>query len=222
VESIRQYPTGPHTQLSGTVNFADQGDAGFQNCSESDTSFEDGDNESYLQELPQCPIMNMVNTVSIHGDLTSTPLDECTINSEPQSTSIPLPTFIKELPLSMKSDDVQYLWTKGAFSIPEVSFRNKLIQGFVEHIYPSLPLIHLHEFLRTISKEDLVKEKISLVLFQAILFAGTAFVDLSYLQAAGYSTRREARKAFYQKVRVRSTGHPSMLISKFHTASLRI
>jgi hypothetical protein len=220
VESISQYPRGPPTQLRGTVNFGDLGDAAFQNCSESETSFEDGDSESYLPALPQRPIINMINTVSIHGDLTSTPLDDSTIKTEPQSTSIPLPAFVKELPRSMRPDDVQYLWTKGAFSIPDVAFRNKLIQGFVDHVYPSLPLIHLHRFLRTISKENHTNEKISLVLFQAILFAGTAFVDLAYLKAAGYSTRREARKAFYQKVRVSSTGHPSMLVSKFHIASV--
>jgi len=34
------------------------------------------------------------------------------------------------------------------------------------------------------------------------MFAGTAFVDVEYLRMAGYTTRKSARKAFFQKARV--------------------
>ncbi len=104
----------------------------------------------------------------------------------------------------MTADDIQYLWKKGALTIPDVAFRNALLQAYVEYVYPYMPLIELHDFLRIVDRNDGETGKISLVLFQAVMFAGTAFVDKAYLTAAGYSTRKAARKAFYQKARVSS------------------
>ncbi|KAK5154986.1 hypothetical protein LTR04_005881 [Oleoguttula sp. CCFEE 6159] len=43
---------------------------------------------------------------------------------------------------------------------------------------------------------------VSLLLFQCVMFAGTAFVDLRHLKNAGYASRREARKQFFQKTRL--------------------
>jgi hypothetical protein len=67
-----------------------------------------------------------------------------------------------------------------------------------------MPLIELHDFLRIVDRGNGENGKISLVLFQAVMFAGTAFVDMALLTAAGYPTRKSARKAFYQKARVGS------------------
>lgn len=102
----------------------------------------------------------------------------------------------------MTADDIQYLWKKGALAIPDIAFRNALLQAFIEYVYPYMPLLELHDFLRIVDRNDGESGKISLVLFQAVMFAGTAFVDKSYLTAAGYPTRKAARKAFYQRARV--------------------
>jgi len=102
----------------------------------------------------------------------------------------------------MTGEDIQYLWKKGALTIPDIAFRNALLQAYIEYVYPYMPLIELHDFLRIVDRNDGETGKISLVLFQAVMFAGTAFVDKAYLTAAGYQTRKAARKAFYQKTRV--------------------
>ncbi len=65
-----------------------------------------------------------------------------------------------------------------------------------------MPLIELHEFLHIVDRNDGEDGKISLLLFQAVMFTGTAFIDKSYLEAAGFTSRRAAIKAFYQKARV--------------------
>ena len=64
-----------------------------------------------------------------------------------------------------------------------------------------MPIVDLEDILGAI---DGKKEapKISLTLFQAIMFAGTAFVDLQLLLNAGYSDRRSARGDYFQKVKV--------------------
>lgn len=64
-----------------------------------------------------------------------------------------------------------------------------------------MPLLDLHELLHAIESND-EDSSISLLLFQAIMFASTASVDIKLLKAAGYSTRRDARRDFFQKTRV--------------------
>lgn len=161
------------------------------------------DNPRRINSLPTAPpLMNLIHSVSMHGDLTSSrflnpPAPSRTYNGL-------LPAYIKPLPPRMTADDIQYLWKKGALSIPDTIFRNALLQAYIEYVHPYMPLIELHDFLRMIEKNDGENGKISLVLFQAVMFAGTAFVDMSLLKSAGFTTRKAARKAFYQKARVRN------------------
>lgn len=113
-----------------------------------------------------------------------------------------LPPYIKPLPSRMAMEDAAHLARKGALSIPETSFRNELIRSYVEYVHPYMPLIDLHDFLRAVDKGTGESGRVSLLLFQAVMFTGVAFVDMSYLTAAGYATRKAARKAFYVKARV--------------------
>jgi hypothetical protein len=102
----------------------------------------------------------------------------------------------------MTADDIQYLFKKVALSIPDTNFRNALLQAYIEYVHPYMPLIELHDFLRIVDQNDGENGKISLVLFQAVMFAGTAFVDKALLDAAGFTSRKAARKVFYMKARV--------------------
>ncbi|KAI9772833.1 MAG: hypothetical protein M1840_008715 [Geoglossum simile] len=111
-----------------------------------------------------------------------------------------LPAYIKPLPVRIAPDDVEYLAKKGALTIPEVSLRNELLRSYLEYVHPFMPLLELHDFLSIVERGN---GKLSLLLFQAVMFAGTAFVDMSHLENAGYKTRKAARKVFFQKTRVR-------------------
>lgn len=67
-----------------------------------------------------------------------------------------------------------------------------------------MPLIDMHELMEIVEEDTGATGTISLLLFQAIMFAGTAFVDIEYLRCAGFSNRKVARKALFQKARVRA------------------
>lgn len=101
----------------------------------------------------------------------------------------------------MVMEDVAHLYKKGALSIPQTDFRNELLRAYIEFVHPYMPLIELHEFLASIDSTTGDKPKISLLLFQAVMFVGVAFVDMDYLTKAGFATRKAARKAFYLKAR---------------------
>ena len=109
----------------------------------------------------------------------------------------------------MTSIDIDYLYAKGALSLPDTSVRNALLKAYIEYVHPYMPLIEVHELLGMIDDMTGKSGKVSLLLFQAIMFAGTAFVDMEVLRKAGYTKRKAARKAFFQRARV-SYFHPDI------------
>lgn len=122
------------------------------------------------------------------------------VNSKLASPELPL--FIKPLPAKIGPEDVAYLEKKGALALPKATLRSEMLRAFIEYVHPYMPLLDLHDFLMKIDRPDGSAGKVSLILFQAVMFAGSGFVDMQYLRAAGYVTRKEARKDFFQKTRL--------------------
>lgn len=120
------------------------------------------------------------------------------LSSRPQ---IALPAYIKSVPQRIAMEDLEYLQRKGAFIIPEPGLRNELLRCYVQYVHPYLPLLDLQEFLAIVQR-DQPTDTVSLLLFQAVMFAATAYIDMRYLVAQGYATRKAARKAFFQRVKL--------------------
>ena len=143
----------------------------------------------------------LLQSAGMRGDRTRTRLLSPSI-PPPPVLKHKLPDYLKPLPPRMTSVDIDYLFAKGALSLPDTPVRNALLRAFLEYVHPYMPLIELHELLHIIDEGTGQSGRISLLLFQAIMFAGTAFVDVKYLRSAGYSSRKAARRAFFQKARV--------------------
>jgi hypothetical protein len=141
---------------------------------------------------------NLLKSASIYGDRTATRL------THPSNLVFKhvLPGYLKPLPQRITPADIDYLFAKGALSLPDIPVRNALFRSYFEFVHPCMPLVEIHELMSIVEEETGASGMISLLLFQAIMFAGTAFVDIEYLRAAGYSNRKVARKAFFQKARV--------------------
>lgn len=112
-----------------------------------------------------------------------------------------LPKYLTAIPDRILAEDVDYLQRKGAFLIPETPLRNELLRCYVQHVHPYTPLLELQDFLGAIQKND-GSSIISLLLFQAVMFAATAYIDMRYLTAQGYESRKAARKAFFQRIKL--------------------
>lgn len=100
----------------------------------------------------------------------------------------------------MSGDNFRYLQETGILSVPEKSLRNALLESYIEFVHPYMPVVELHDFIRVINQEG--GETVSLIVFQAVMFAGSAFVDVAHLNAAGFTSRKAARKELYQKAKV--------------------
>ncbi|KAK8111844.1 uncharacterized protein PG998_008301 [Apiospora kogelbergensis] len=120
---------------------------------------------------------------------------------EPDASS-QLPGFIRPLPSKIAPEDVNYLYMKGALTLPSPALQNALLRSYVEYVHPYMPLMELHDFLAAINSTDGLYGQISLFLYHAVMFASTAYVDVKFLKEAGYPSRKAARKAFFQKTRL--------------------
>lgn len=111
-----------------------------------------------------------------------------------------LPAFIRDASAQFDADDIHFLQKKGAFIIPAPELRNELLRCYVHFVHPYLPVVDLDELLSAIERNqpDLT---VSLLLFQAVIFASCAFVDMGHLRNNGYDDRRAARRAFFLRVR---------------------
>ncbi|EAW10932.1 transcription factor domain-containing protein [Aspergillus clavatus NRRL 1] len=138
------------------------------------------------------PLANMVSTVQDLIDPDFDPLIAI-LDDEPR--------FLKPLPSRISPEDLELLRFRGALSIPERGLRNELLRCYIQWVHSFMPVLNLQEFLRCVAENDL-NGNISLLLFQAVMFVATAFVDFKHLQDAGYSTRKSARNAFYERLRL--------------------
>lgn len=115
-----------------------------------------------------------------------------------------LPDFIAPMtPGRLRGEDLEYLQRKGCFDLPAVPFRRKLIRAYVEHVHPTLPVLDIHWFLEVMSGHRPGGRLISLLLFQAVMFAASTFVEAQDVQAAGYPSRAHARQALFERAKVR-------------------
>jgi hypothetical protein len=122
----------------------------------------------------------------------------------PQNFWPPLPEFIKTPPEHFRQGHIMFLLAEGALTLPSVSLQHALVEAWAEFAYPYMPLAHIHDLLNTIHNPNSSGQRISLLLYQAILFAGSAFVDTKHLRQEnhGFSSRRDARKELARRVTV--------------------
>lgn len=111
------------------------------------------------------------------------------------------PRFLKPLPARIAAEDLEFLRFRGALSLPESGLRDELLRCYIQWVHSFMPVLNLQEFLRSVAENN-PDGNVSILLFQAIMFVGTAFVDLKHLQDAGFSNRKSARNAFFTRLRV--------------------
>ncbi|KAJ5929781.1 hypothetical protein N7454_006731 [Penicillium verhagenii] len=138
------------------------------------------------------PLANMVSAVQ---DLIDPDFDPLTAILDEE------PRFLKPLPDRIAREDLEFLRFRGALSIPESGLRNELLRSYTQWVHSFMPVLNLQELLNCVAGND-PNGNISVLLFQAVMFVGTAFIDIKHLQDAGYSTRKDARNAFFTRLRL--------------------
>ena len=112
-----------------------------------------------------------------------------------------LPSYIKPLPVRFEEDDISYLRSKGALSIPQPALLLGLLQSYADYTHPYMPTLDLAQLIRSVNQVDGF-QRVSLLLFQAVMFAGVAHVEAGLLTNSGFTSRREARRILFNRTRL--------------------
>jgi hypothetical protein len=112
-----------------------------------------------------------------------------------------LPTFIKELPRTFIRLSELVPTTREALSIPSDALRDELIDKYIQFVHPLAPITLIGDLLDCIEAGAEARKVISLLLFQAIMFAGSAFASTEILAREGYRSRMAARRTLFTRAR---------------------
>ncbi|KAE8381502.1 fungal-specific transcription factor domain-containing protein [Aspergillus bertholletiae] len=110
-----------------------------------------------------------------------------------------LPGFVRPIPTAIGGNKYEHLLLQGALTLPSFPLQHALLEAFFECVLPTMPVIDWQSVCKIVNNKEGGQGQISLLLFQAIMFSATAFVNLDDLQKAGYSNREDASEALFQK-----------------------
>lgn len=102
----------------------------------------------------------------------------------------------------MSRGTIECLRVNGVLSLPSIRLQSALLQTFVESVLPSMPILEWQQCLNAIRDGNGAHGTVSLLLYLAVMFSATTFVELEHLLEAGYSSRKEAHEAFFQRTKV--------------------
>ncbi|KAL4806042.1 hypothetical protein BDV18DRAFT_160112 [Aspergillus unguis] len=111
-----------------------------------------------------------------------------------------LPPFIRPPSTHLDECDYRYLLEKHALLLPNEPLQQALVKSYLESVHTVLPVIDMHEFLLSMLLEK--SGRISLFVYQALMYAGIGAVPFEMLANEGFSSRAEARDKFHCKVEV--------------------
>ena len=112
-----------------------------------------------------------------------------------------LPAFIGPLSTGIPNEDIQFLVLKGAFKIPEPDLQVEILRGYMFSVHPFLPVLDSHEFISAVINNG-EQGKVSLLLFQAVMFAGLHSLQPSIIHRLGFDTTKQAREVLFNRVRL--------------------
>lgn len=119
------------------------------------------------------------------------------------TTSMPdLPQFIKPVPSSLGADEIEYLQKKGAFTLPDPALRDECLRCYRLYMHPLFPSVDYPQVWSVVHAEHSTSNgRLSLLLLQAIMFAGAMWVEVGLVRRARFLSRKAFRHSLHQKIR---------------------
>jgi hypothetical protein len=142
-----------------------------------------------------------VSSTHYEGPLTP---ETATNNPKQQQHSaekLSLPAFIAPLSNRILSEDLEFLILKEALTVPEPELRLEILRSYMFSVHPFMPMLDYKAFLYAVL-EDGKDSRISLLLFQAVMFAGLHSLPLHVVSRLGFESTKHARETFFTRVRL--------------------
>lgn len=123
--------------------------------------------------------------------------------------------IFKPIPAGLTVEDVSYLHQQGAFLLPPRFLRIKLFRCYVESVHCKMPFLDLDEVREIVMDGENILEPrrglVALLLFQAVVYAGSAFIDSDYVRTVGFENRDSAQSVYFNRVKVNIVPHYPVL-----------
>lgn len=113
------------------------------------------------------------------------------------NTELDLPRYISPLSDDRAPEDIEHLYKRGALSLPNPSLRDELLRSYATWVHPFTPMLNLEEIFLAVQRDD-GSRTVSLLLFQSMMFAASAFIDSDM----GYGSRKRARRTYFERARL--------------------
>ncbi|KAF5632071.1 DUF1446 domain protein [Fusarium sp. NRRL 52700] len=98
----------------------------------------------------------------------------------------------------LTSEDISYLSLKKCFELPSREVQDKLVEAYFTYIHPFLPFLAEDQFW---SEYDHDLKHTSFLVYRAMLFAGSPFIDTQVLKQWGFDSHSNAQESLYHKAR---------------------
>ncbi|KAJ9634453.1 hypothetical protein H2204_006278 [Knufia peltigerae] len=134
------------------------------------------------------PPLDKITQNSKSDPVASYPSPTSTVISD-QSQCVTLPSYITPLSTNISPEDLDFLRSKGAFDIPDAPIRDLLLQAYMQWVHPFTPMLDLEGILTAVFSNG-GKRTVSLLVFQSLLSAATAFIGNSLEEECRKSVRR--------------------------------
>ncbi|KOC17646.1 hypothetical protein AFLA70_210g001302 [Aspergillus flavus AF70] len=126
-------------------------------------------------------------------------------NPEPQPAastySLCLPSYVTGVPKHLALVTLNALREKGAFTLPPAEIQTYLISSYIMHVHPNMPFLDLERLLEAVILRCRGRQT-SMLLLQAVMFAGSIFLDPVYLHLMGYTSRRAAMRDLFGRAKL--------------------
>ncbi|KAJ0333745.1 hypothetical protein COL922a_010571 [Colletotrichum nupharicola] len=97
---------------------------------------------------------------------------------------------------ALAPEDVNYLRSKGAFTLPPARVREAMVRCYFHYVHPFAPILDANEFIT-----EYEKGRKSLLLLWSMFIAAASFVDENLLTEDFYPSRRALKRGMYQRAK---------------------
>ena len=129
-------------------------------------------------------------------------MDAMLSRKQPLDWDIWLPKYASPLAPLVSQEDCRTLHKEKAFEVPCVEIMDQLLRNYIQYVYPVLPILNLGELLVVIHPGYTGTKRVSLLLFQALMFSATVFQTRASIEIEGFRSRREARKTRFERAKL--------------------
>ncbi|KAI1062947.1 hypothetical protein LB507_005561 [Fusarium sp. FIESC RH6] len=102
---------------------------------------------------------------------------------------------------SIDSETLGYLKKRGCFDLPAFDVQQTLVEAYFHYVHPFFPVVHTASFLKAFESPE--QNGVSLHLLWSIFLSASNFADVTIVQAAGYESRKDMKRAMFSRSKVR-------------------